>query len=365
MVWCDELVPQIWVETLRFRLISRRGKLLVTQTPLEGVASVYKEFVAGAKVIEWMDAELLDGKSGHPGWPPGKVPRVMVNPNQGRRIVFMGSHENLYSPWEEMRSKLVGAPTGQILTRAYGWAVDNAGKAFPRFSMDIHVIPPERIPAGGTLYMVCDPAGARNWFCIWCLVYGDGKIIVVKEWPDMQGFGEWAVPSEKADGKAGPAQVNGAGQGFGEYRTMFRAIEKEIGRGEPALRIIDPRSGGTTAISEAGGFTLIDLLAQDGEDGDEGMAFHPGPGLPVSQKMAAINSALSWDSSREITPLNEPRLYISSDCGNLAWCLSEHTGRDGQKGASKDPVDCLGMLMVSQPEDVGERGLCSTGGGSY
>ena len=53
LIWCDELVPQSWVDTLRYRLITRRGKLLVTQTPLEGVASVYKEFTAGSQVKNW------------------------------------------------------------------------------------------------------------------------------------------------------------------------------------------------------------------------------------------------------------------------------------------------------------------------
>jgi hypothetical protein len=50
---------------------------------------------------------------------------------------------------------------------------------------------------------------------------------------------------------------------------------------------------------------------------------------------------------------------------NLIWCLSEHTGRDLQKGASKDPIDCLGMLLTASIEYVGAKGMKSSPGGSY
>lgn len=364
LVWCDELVPQSWIDTLRYRLVTRRGKLLVTQTPLEGVASVYKEFVAGASVKDWGEGGLLSGREAVPGWPVGKCPRVMRHQKSSRSTVFFFSEDNPYNPWDEMKSKLVGAPMGQVLTRAYGWATDNVGKAFGRFRPDVHCIPRDSIPEGGTLYMVADPAGARNWFCLWMLVYEDGKKVVVREWPDFGGFGEWALPSEKADGKVGPAQTLGSGRGIVEYRSLFRQIEEEIGRGEPVIRYIDPRAGGTPAISDAGGTTLIDLLAEP-SDFDEGMAFVPAPGVPIDQRIASINSQLSWDSTNELSNSNEPALYIANDCDNLIWALSEYTGRDGLKGASKDPIDCLGMLIVSKVEHMGAGALNTYGGGSY
>ena len=33
-IWCDELVPLDWVETLRYRIVTRRGKMGVTFTPV-------------------------------------------------------------------------------------------------------------------------------------------------------------------------------------------------------------------------------------------------------------------------------------------------------------------------------------------
>lgn len=365
LIWCDELVPQSWVDTLRYRLVTRRGKLLVTQTPLEGVASVYKEFVAGASVLEWSGGEMLAGKQGLPSWPVGKAPRVMEQALTGRRSVFFFSEDNPYNPFDEMKKKLVASPMGQVLVRAYGWASDVTGKAFSRFRPDVHCIEASAVPAGGTLYMVCDPAGARNWFCLWMLVYEDGRRVVVREFPDFAGHGEWVLPGEKADGKVGPAQTLGAGRSIREYRALFRAIEEEIGRGEPVMRLIDPKAGGSPALSEAGGTTLIDLLGESDDAEDEPMAFIPAPGVPVDQRTAAINSALSYDATQPLTSVNEPTLYVVKDCANLVYSLSEHTGRDGQKGATKDPIDCLGMLLVSGLAHVGSGGFDSRGGGGY
>jgi len=364
LIWCDELVPQSWVDTLRYRLVTRRGKFLVTQTPLEGVASIYKEFVAGAAVLEWAPGQLLEGKSGVVGWPTGKAPRVMERKELGRKTVFFFSEDNPYNPWDEMKSKLVGAPMGQVLTRAYGWATDNVGKAFARFRPETHCVDVSKMADGGTLYMVCDPAGARNWYCLWMVVYEDGKKVVVREFPDFAGYGEWALPSEKADGKPGPAQTLSAGRSISEYRELFRQIETEIGRCEPIMRLIDPRAGGSPTISAEGGTTLIDLLAIS-TDEDEGMAFVPAPGVPVDQRTATINSELSYDSTKPVSMLNEPKLYISKDCHNLIYCLSEHTGKDGQKGATKDAIDCLGMLLASKLEHIGAGGFDTIGGGTY
>lgn len=365
MVWCDELVPQMWVDTLRYRLVTRRGKLLVTQTPLEGVASVYKDFTAGAKVLQWEKGELLEKKQGLPTWPVGKAPRVMQQVATNRRTVFYFSEDNPYNPWDEMKSKLVTAPVAQVLIRAYGWASELVGRAFSRFRAEVHCIPATSVPAGGTLYMICDPAGARNWFALWIMVYEDGKRVVVREWPGYGSYGEWVVPSEKADGKAGPAQLLEAGRSIAEYRKLFRQVEEELGKGEPVMRLIDPKAGGSPALSAAGGTTLIDLLAESDDPMDDGMAFVPAPGVPVDQRTSVINSHLSYDATQELTPLNEPSLYVVQDCFNLVYSLSEHTGRDGQKGATKDPIDCLGMLLVSGLAYVGRGGFDTRGGGGY
>jgi len=46
-------------------------------------------------------------------------------------------------------------------------------------------------------------------------------------------------------------------------------------------------------------------------------------------------------------------LFISDNCKNLIYCLKEWTGADGEKGATKDPIDCLRYLSVMSPVHIG------------
>jgi phage terminase large subunit-like protein len=60
--WCDELVPLDVLETLRFRLVDRNGKLAVTFTPVQGWSPTVADYLNGAKNIQEIDAELLPRK---------------------------------------------------------------------------------------------------------------------------------------------------------------------------------------------------------------------------------------------------------------------------------------------------------------
>ena len=65
-----------------------------------------------------------------------------------------------------------------------------------------------------------------------------------------------------------------------------------------------------------------------------------------------INDRLFYDHAKEIDHLNQPRLYVVETCPNTIYSLKEWCGKDGQRGASKDPVDCLRMFVLSGSEYV-------------
>ena len=67
----------------------------------------------------------------------------------------------------------------------------------------------------------------------------------------------------------------------------------------------------------------------------------------------------------EVTVLNEPKLYVSEECQNLIYSLRTWTNVDGDKGASKDPVDALRYLVLMDPIHVPRQSEYSTEGGSY
>jgi hypothetical protein len=210
--------------------------------------------------------------------------------------------------------------------------------------------PVSKVAPEGTNYMVGDPAGARNWFMLWARVDVHGIIWIYREWPD-QSYGEWALPSERPDGKPGPAQRSGAGRGVNEYTELVWSLETHKDNTEEiAERYIDPRSAGSEVTSKEGGITLLDLIAAASSP----LHFIPAAGVTVDERVLVINDLLCYDRDLPIeVGKNHPKLMIHESCQNLIYSMREWTGADGQKGASKDPIDALGYLVVMQPQHYG------------
>lgn len=358
LVWCDELVPLDWIETLRYRIVTRGGKLLVTFTPINGYSPVVKEYVSGCKIINTKVSDLLDQNIVHVnGCKAGHMPYIAsCHGKKSAAVMFFHSILNPYNPYENLKKTLQGKTNYEIKIRAYGWAESLAGAQLPRFC-DAHIVEPSSIPEEGTNYMVADPAGARNWFIIWARKTEDGKLYVYREWPGIE-YGEWALPGEKPDGKRGLAQGNGSGRGIDEYKNIF--LESEDGE-EIEVRYIDPRAGATQSIGRDGGVSLIDML----NDEPNPMDFVPAAGIKQEQGISMINDLLSYDNSKPVGYDNSPNLFISSECQNLIYCMKEWTGQDKENGATKDPIDCLRYLVVMKPEYTGSDSFKPIGGGSY
>ena len=347
LIWCDELVPLDWVETLRYRAITRRGKLVVTFTPVLGYSQVVKDYVAGCRFKKTLPASLMDTDKVHVGGcPKGHMPYIAESMNSNCGVIWFHSQLNPYNPFDQLAATLEGKTSNEVKIRAYGWAENTAGSQFPSFT-DQNILTNDKIPKEGTNFMCVDPAGARNWFMIWVRAAKDGNLYVYREWPDVSN-GEWALPSEKPDGKMGSGQKNGAGRGLDDYKQLIKDLE---GDEIIAERYIDPRAGATQAISAEGGTSLIELLDQ----GAEPMFFTPAAGLHIEQGVAIINDLLFYNSSEPLSPINQPKLYVSEDCRNLIYSMREWTNMDGEKGSCKDPIDCLRYITVMEPTYEGDN----------
>jgi hypothetical protein len=344
-IWCDELVPQDWLETLRYRLVTRNGKMLITFTPVEGYTSVVKEYVNSAKITHWKESDLLPN-SNVIGVPAGHMPYMAKNVFGKHACIWYHSRDNPYNNWSRMKETLRGKTTNEIKIRAYGWAEATAGSQFPLFN-DHNIFSKDPREIEGTNYMVVDPAGARNWFMLWVRVDKNGVLWVYREWPD-QSYGEWALPCEKPDGKPGPAQRSSAGRGVDEYSLLIQTLEiNDKDKEEIAERYIDPRSAGTAAMTKEGGVTLLDMLA----DAEIPTYFIPAASASVDERVLIINDLLCYDREKPLEEgVNHPRLMVHETCQNLIYSLREWTGADGQKGASKDPIDALGYLVMMNPQ---------------
>ncbi len=360
--WADELVPLDVLETLRFRLVDRNGKLAVTFTPVEGWSPTVADYLSGAKTITDTDAELLPLKNDK-GEISGydKVPIEQINP-KGRPILYFHTQSNPWAGWSRMKKELQSETKEKILCRAYGVPTKAISGRFPLFNPKVHVIRHSDVPQG-TRYHWVDPASGKNWAMIWTVHDTAGRIVVHREWPNQTSYiegigyaGEWALPDgKKLDGKPGPAQQD---FGFGLERYKDEILRVEGGE-EIFERWMDSRYGNARTLGKESPTTLIDEMA------DLGMLFTATPGDSIDEGVSMINDALSYNPEKPVDARNQPKLYISESCKNVIYALQTYTAADGKKGATKDFIDLLRYVCLSDAINVEGDILRSTGGGSY
>lgn len=402
VVTWDEEAPGPLLETLRFRVHKKGGIMLGGFTPVLGYTESVGQYIEGATILEviparrvvwdwwrrtWSWGEWLVPKERElvKGCPAGHVPLVVQSGTGGGRRFALGFPTvfNPYTNVEAIAESVEGKPVDFALERLWGWPTKVARKAFPNFG-EMHIVKPERLPDPKelTIYHWMDPHGDRNWFMLWVGVDRDGRKWVLKEWPDQQSMGEWALPGSKPDGKAGPAQSMGSGKAFNDYKRLVMEAEawkcnaqgvweKTEATWEVRDRRLDPRPAGTSVPSDEEARTYLDYLQEPirnsaGEIICGGLDVIAGPDCSIEEGKQWVNNWLTegWNPKLPITPLNCPKFYVSSECANLIWSLRTWTGLDGLKGASKDPIDCLKGLAKMDIRYLPAGALGSYGGGT-
>lgn len=385
IVWCDENVTFNWLETLEGRLIDYGGPLLVTVTPIFGRTPTINWFMQGSTVREWQSARYMEGKPAIPnlGGRSGQMPYVLDCPRKDTSIICFPSEKNPFIPVKELDRMASGVSAGVVMLRLYGWPESEAVAQFPKFDVKVHCIKRDRVPTDVTRYMAFDPHGSRNGFGLWLAIDRYGRKYVYRQWPTPD-MGEWAVPGDKPDGKPGPAQYSGAGRGVNDYKRIFLKLEgatwpdgENDAPDTAAAERIFERLGDARAINvnsvrkegddEVTFATLMNEELLSGTDETDerklllpAMVFHAATGhregnREIDPDVDVINSWLSYDATKPIEPLvNEPQLFIvGEDCPDLVYSLLTWTGRGGQKGASKDPIDVLRMFTKADVQYIG------------
>ncbi len=319
------------------------------------------------------------------------VPRVMKCLSEGekRAVVFFYSSDNPFGNPKEIANVVLGKPAAFIKERFYGLATKHMAGRFPKFNRDVHTCAASDVPSEGTNYQFIDPCSGRNFYMLWIRVTPE-QVFVYREWPGpyyIEGIGvpgPWALPDpKKADGRPGPAQDT-FGWGYRGYKLQIAELEKWKDletRGQKA-----EAGGGTgsvdasTAESRAprqqrptgGGLEWIDELDEHNGSAemvrerkidarfasapkmendrpktmltdfeDIGLYLVPARGDDIAHGVQCINDLLHYDAERPVDYFNKPKLMISRECPNLIFALQTWTGKDGQKGATKDPVETL------------------------
>lgn len=338
--------------------------------------------------------------------------------NLSANVVWLHSEDNPFLDKKELDERLAGANRGLVLERGYGVATRAFANQFPKFNEQIHLVKPEGISKDGSNYLILDPVAGRNWFMLWLRVHPDpivrpdgrtsARVTVYREWPStghkglsayIPGIGDpgpWTLPGNAADGDRGPAQ-DPYGWGLDRYKTEILRVEgracevgsgkREVGSGvdlggvkvkrftprnplfkrgaenEPPLtgeiiteRLMDSRYGAKPTQQNERTTTLLEQMS------DIGMEFLPASGKDIDEGVHMINAALDYDDqmelgaySPELARINVPLLLISEECPNLIYSLREWTGKDGQHGACKDPIDCLRYGFEHDLQYIGEN----------
>lgn len=359
--WCaDESLPLDWLKLLRTRSATADAVGLWTFTPLKGITQAMQETLGQGKVLDAALEPSLAGCDTLPGLPRGYMPTEQegVSPEIG--VVYYHTRENPLGGYDRVVQALQGKPQYMRERGLCGYARQTRGRLFVTFGPH-NVVEAEGLPAQGTLYMHADPHSARNWFLLWVLVDRQNRVWVVDEWPPEEDFGEWAVPTERNpseeagggwDGDQGPAQEP-VGWGIVQYKQEIIRREKVLGLGTPARRTLDRRAGPAPMTKESGPSTSLWQELNDEQTGLDGkmpgLDFDLAGGLSLEEDgVELLKEALWFDKAKPLDPLrNSPRLFVLSRCKQTIWALSHYTGRDGPKGACKDPIDCLRDLFTS------------------
>jgi hypothetical protein len=360
--WLDEyLGDSTLINTLRFRLATRDSKMLIAFTPINGYTPFINEYLKGAEILETRPAVLLRNK---------QVPIKQYSPRRDASIVYLHSDENPFGGYDRIAKDLEGSPDDEILVRAYGVPVKSMTSLLPLFNTEVNVLSevpnkhgiifPQHISKNRyTCYHVVDPAGAKNFTSLWAAVNETGDIYILREWPDRDGYGEWALFGDPK-WRLGPAAKK-LGYNVEGYVDLFLEIEKELGI-EIFERIGDSRYFARENEDNDDLFTLFS---------DYNMHFIPADGRMEEIGIRALDDWFNYNPNIPVDNINKPRCFIHRDCGNLIDSLINYNSRGKLDEALKDFFDLIRYLRMANggegPDHVVKRSMAvmNRGSGGY
>jgi hypothetical protein len=388
--WMDEEAPIEWLDAMIWRATTRNGIIYLTFTARNGFTPMVKSILNGARTIEESEAKLLPIKdAGGKVIGYEKVPRLQENLNMvittGENgesktrakalIVYFHPTDNPYGNPDSVAATLEGASREKILTVFYGIPTQTDISQFPLFNPAVHIISlnlfREIQKNGGAWYHFVDPCSGRNWFQIWVFIDALHRRFIVAEspshdhdWAYVPGIGmpePWAVTGDPKDGIKGGGQKEW-GWGYRQYIEEIARIELVLGEtAERQIKIqerwMDARYGNARKTDEENPTTTIIDMSELGMDflaAPSEKAINSGRG-GGDGSLRMINDLLFYDTLRPVDLTNTPRLFVVETCPNVIFALQNWTGLDGQKGASKDPIDVLRMLALTDVDYVDEE----------
>lgn len=444
-IGADEFVSPEHVETFKARVAVKNGVVFIMLAPIMGYTALVQSASEGAKVVRksiaylnpadtgprdvarylglseaetaaikgWLDrgmkppypnvpfcrpeqcANWLTGAPSQPLPPEGRrfkeIPRVQkpIDLEDKSAIVHFHGNDNPYG--NPLSLYLLNAGVGEEQGNRifYGLAKKGMARMFPKFDRNVHVVPDNAIPPGGTNYQWEDPAPGRNPFLMWIRVT-PAAAYVYREWPGSYEIpevgvpGPWALPDGRLhDGRAGPGQ-DSFGWGLLQQKKEFARLEGWLAADRPkpegmsenewikswsenegarevvTRRFIDSRYASSPHMEDDRPVTLRENYA------DIGIFYELTPGDDIGEGVRLINDRLSYDPARPVDALNCPHLFIAESCRNTIFALETWRHAEKSKGATKDPIDLLRYFVLEGLDYVSPEAYANEQtGGSY
>ena len=327
----------------------------------------------------WTPRPLREGGPSVPT-PDGRLfesaPRVARCADPDRAVVWFHGADNPFSLPRNLLRNSVSQDRDWTRCRIYGVVSPQTKSVFTMFREAVHVVPDSAVPLAGTNYMVMDPAFARNPFVTWFRASGD-RVYVYREFPSLaypvpeKGvLGPWARVSGRKNGANDGERDEGAasiGWGYIRFKNIVARLEGwksakglppdapwdpeddvRLWRDSPEpgdarevvhRRLMDPRGGSATFVEREGVSTPLLEYAR------LGMRFESAAGGAITAGVDKLIDAIDW------APGKPPRFFVAESCKNTIWCLLNWKNLDGEKSATKDPIDNLRYFYASGCSD--------------
>lgn len=216
----------------------------------------------------------------------------------------------------------------EIEARAYGKAMYLKGLIYKTFEHRVHVLrEPIKVPAGAQVHQWVDPATSKPFAGVWAMPDSDGTVYLVDEYPREDFL------------KAGDN-----GFDIQDYKRVFTEIESGW---KVTRRIMDRHFADVRAAVNKK--TLREEFDEIGLSYEASYAAEE----EVETGILKVRDYLNYDTTKPITALNRPRLYINPNCTNTIRSF-QRWARDPKKGEPnddrfKDHMDCVRYGLMSNP----------------
>lgn len=331
--WMDEYyLDDTLVKKMYRRCTDNNSKILVSFTPLYGYTPTVASVLKGSKIDKTLYGEII-GK---------EMPYVITPRKVGSKAIFFHTERNPFTNKDRLKQDLANESEEEIMKVAYGYPVNSITTNFPQFSEAVNVINelPRIDPENWTVYQVIDPADARNFFVIWAAVNSLDDVIILREWPDRDTYGEWAIPAGDNKWKySSGAKKRGYAVSTDvkeySYVELFKEIEEELGV-EVYERVGDSRF----MAREPGSSDMFTDFY------DKGMDVRPSDGRTEAEGIQLLDGWFTYNPNIEMDSINKPKIKIHASCKNLICSIVNYAMKDKRFEPLKDPIDCLRYLRT-------------------